>query len=122
MEFEHEEAMREAFREQASLHARVYQTGVTLDEIGECFSKAREIHGQWSSGPHADQWGYLMSAYEAVRRGSSTTDRFLDNIEVCGAHGCDSGLDDVQHRSLRQAKELAQPRRIRARGHIQRER
>lgn len=122
MESEHEEAMRSDFREQAALHVRVYQAGVTVDEIDECFSKAREIHGRWSAGPHAEQWRWLFDAYEDFRSRPDTMDRFLDDVEFNHAHGCDRGLDDVQRRSLYQAKALTEPHRVRPRGQVQRER
>ncbi|MFJ9368783.1 hypothetical protein ACIRRA_30755 [Nocardia sp. NPDC101769] len=122
MEAEHEEAMRSDFREQASLQARTYQAGVTETEIGESFSKVREIHSRWNSGPHADQWQYLSDAYEDFRDRPDTMDRFLDNVEFNHAQGWDGGLDEVQRRSLHQAKELTEPQRVRPRGRIQRER
>lgn len=122
MESEHEEAMRSDFREQAALQQRTYQAGVTESEIGECFSKAREIHCRWNDGPHAGQWQYLTGAYEDFRDRPDTMDRFLDNVEHNRAQGWDGGLDEVQRRSLHQAKALTEPHRVRPRGQMQRER
>ncbi|MFE3222924.1 hypothetical protein [Nocardia sp. NPDC059228] len=114
--------MRSDFREQASLQARTYQAGVTENEVGESFSKVREIHGRWSSGPYAEQWRYLADAYTDFRDRPDAMDRFLDNVEHNLAQGWGGGLDEVQRRSLYQAKELTEPQRVRPRGRNQRER
>ncbi|MFE3986548.1 hypothetical protein ACFXPR_18880 [Nocardia tengchongensis] len=120
MQSEHEEAMRSDFREQAALQQRTYQSDVTESEIGECFSKAREIHGRWNDGPHADQWRYLSDAYADWRDAPDTMVRFIDNVEFNRAKGF--GIDEVQYRSLLQARELTEPHRVRPRGQVQRER
>ncbi|WP_067704475.1 hypothetical protein [Nocardia jejuensis] len=126
MQLEHEEAMRSDFREQAALHERIYVAGVTLDEIKECFSKGREIHGRWISGPHAEQWRWLFDVYNDFRSRPETMERIVDDVEFNRAHGCDRGLDEVQYRSLMQARELTAPdgkhTRPRTRGQISRER
>ncbi|MGX1805171.1 hypothetical protein ACWIGI_05605 [Nocardia sp. NPDC055321] len=127
MEREHEEMMRSDFRDQAALQARTCQADVTEQEIGESFSKVREIHGRWHSGPHAEQWQFLSDAYADWRDRPDTMARHMDNVEHNRAQGWDP-LDGVQYRSLLQARELTAPDREhdrtrgRRRGQISRER
>ncbi|MEV6101457.1 hypothetical protein [Nocardia sp. NPDC051981] len=123
MEAEHEEAMRSDFRERTALQHSAYQPDVTEDQINEVYTKTRQIDDRWNAGPHADQWRYLSDAYADWRDAPDTMDRFIDNIEFNRAKGYDDfGLDEVQRRSLYQARELTEPHRVRPRGRGQRER
>ncbi|QLY33969.1 hypothetical protein H0264_18590 [Nocardia huaxiensis] len=122
MEREHEEAMRADFRERTALQLSGYQPGVTEDQIDQIYGKVRQIDDRWTAGPHASRWQYLSDAYDDFSDRPETMDRFLDNIEFNRAQGWDGGLDEVQRRSLYQAKELTEPQRVRPRGRVQRER
>ncbi|MEV6100660.1 hypothetical protein [Nocardia sp. NPDC051981] len=114
--------MRSDFREQTALQQSAYRPDVTNEQIDEIYAKTRQIDDRWNSGPHADQWRYLSDAYADWRDAPDTMDRFIDNIEFNLAKGDDFGLDEVQRRSLYQARELTEPHRVRRRGPIQRER
>ncbi|WP_458686410.1 hypothetical protein [Nocardia tengchongensis] len=122
MESEHEEAMRSDFRERTALQLSGYQAGVTEEQIDQIYGTVGQIDDRWKAGPHAAQWQFLTDAYADWNDRPNTMARFIDNIEHNLAQGWDGGLDEVQRRSLHQARELTEPQRPRRRGQIQRER
>ncbi|WP_280359239.1 hypothetical protein [Nocardia otitidiscaviarum] len=122
MHHEHEEAMRADFTTRTDLTARAYHDAVTDTQLDEIYTQTRAIDDRWGSGPHADQWQFLSDAHQDWRDRPDTMTRFLDNVEHNRAKGYDGGIDDVQRRSLYQARELTAPASTRRRGPIQRER
>ncbi|WP_157574606.1 hypothetical protein [Nocardia jejuensis] len=127
MEREHEELMRSDFREQTTLTRSVYDEGVTDAQAQQISAKTEQIDQRWSDGPHSQQWQFLSDAYADWRDRPETMARHLDTVEHNRAQGWDT-LDEVQYRSLMQARELTAPDREqdrtrgRGRGQISRER
>ncbi|MBF6296820.1 hypothetical protein IU459_04580 [Nocardia amamiensis] len=103
MEREHEEAMRADFTTYAELERQMFRPSVTEYEIQLIDVRQHELAGRWESGPHAEHWRYLSDAYEDWRQAPDTMFRILDNID----HNGGEGVTDLQHRSLRQAGQLA---------------
>ncbi|MGY1946164.1 hypothetical protein [Nocardia asiatica] len=103
MEREHEEAMRTEFAEYTKLTEQMYRPDATDTDIDRITQQRSEIGQRWGEGPHAEHWSYLSDAYEDWRQAPDTMLRFLDNID----HNGGEGVTDVQHRSLRQAGQLA---------------
>ncbi|MFE3799279.1 hypothetical protein [Nocardia tengchongensis] len=120
MQSEHEEAMRSDFRERTGLLLSGYEPQVTEEQIDQRYDKVRQLDERWNSGPHADQWRYLSDAYADWRDAPDTMVRFIDNVEFNRAKGF--GIDEVQYRSLLQARELTEPHRVRPRNQVQWER
>ncbi|MBF6226028.1 hypothetical protein IU470_13075 [Nocardia abscessus] len=103
MEREHEEAMRAEFARYTQLGEDMYRPGTTDAELDRMVAQRRETDQRWGEGPHAEHWSYLSDAYEDWRQAPDTMFRFLDNID----HNGGEGVTDLQHRSLRQAGQLA---------------
>lgn len=128
MEREHEEAMRADFTARTRLIASATDDGVTEAKIDQIFTDAAKIAERWTAGPHREQWQFLSDAEQDWRERPDTMRRFLDNVEHNRAQGWDGDLDEVQRRSLYQARELTQPTQRtqptenRPRGSIRRER
>ncbi|MFG3621501.1 hypothetical protein [Nocardia sp. NPDC047654] len=103
MEREHEEAMRIEFVRYTQLGEDRYRPDATANDRDRITAQLRETDQQWADGPHAEHWSYLSDAYEDWRQAPDTMFRFLDNID----HNGGFGVTDIQHRSLRQAGQLA---------------
>ncbi|MGQ4620013.1 hypothetical protein [Nocardia sp. R7R-8] len=102
MEREHEEAMRAEFARYTQL-GDMYRPGTTDAGLGRIVAQRRETDQRWGEGPHAEHWNYLSDVYADWRQAPDTMFRLLDNID----HNGGDGVTDLQHRSLRQAGQLA---------------
>jgi hypothetical protein len=115
MQPEHEEAMRQEFAHGVELGKRMYNVD-TEAEIEQLGAQQEEIGRRWQEGPHAEHWQFLNDAWHDWREAPDTMARLADNIAHERAQNGGCGFDEVQVRSLDQARQLYEadmPRRRR---------
>lgn len=106
---EHEEAMRVDFAKRAALDRQLDERDMDAATVERVCDRIDAIDDRWETGPHAKQWAFLGDSYAEWDQRPVAMREHLERLRHQRAAGHDTGLSDVEYRSVEQAGALIDP-------------